>query len=435
MKKNWKISRILSGALLIGALGALPYAYSAADKTYEQLKILVDILTYIRDNYVEEADVKKLIYGAAHGMVRTLDPFSQFMDPEAHKEIKTETEGQFGGLGIRIGLRDNWLTVITPMPGTPAYKAGILPGDRVIKINDETTQDVAIYDAVKKLRGAPGTKVTITVARAPNSQGSSAPWTTQDFTLVREIIKIESIQGRLLDEKAGIGYLRIIEFNAHTSEDVAQAMKDMSKKGMQALVLDLRNNPGGLLSGAVEVAQDFLGDNKLIVYTQGRRSENHQEFRSSSKAVYQDLPMVVLVNKGSASGSEIVAGALQDHKRAIVIGSRTFGKASVQSVIPLQDGSGLRLTVAKYYTPSGKAIQRDDKGTTGGIEPDISIQVPWETEAKLQNQFDEIYTPGKEPAPATKKEDRVKDEILERAVELLKARDVLVNLKPKQGRE
>lgn len=433
MKKNRKISKVLAGVLMIGALGVLPYAYSAADKTYEQLKILVDILTYIRDNYVEEADTKKLIYGAAHGMVRTLDPFSQFMDPDAHKEIKTETEGQFGGLGIRIGLRDNWLTVITPMPGTPAYKAGILPGDRIIKINDESTQDAVLYDAVKKLRGSPGTKVTITVARAPNSQGSTAPWTTQDFTLVREIVKIETIQSRLLDEPAGIGYLRIIEFNAHTSEDVARHLKDLGKKGLQALVLDLRNNPGGLLSGAVEVAQDFLGDGKLIVYTQGRRSENHQEFRASSKALYQDLPLVVLVNKGSASGSEIVAGALQDNRRAIVIGSRTFGKASVQSVIPLQDGSGLRLTVAKYYTPSGKAIQRDEKGTTGGIEPDISIQVSWETEVKLQTQFDEIYSPGKDPVLSTKKEDRVKDEILDRAVELLKARDVLATLKPPKG--
>ncbi|MBI4387254.1 MAG: S41 family peptidase [Elusimicrobia bacterium] len=428
-KGRWRLKWVLGGALALTGAWTLPAALAAADRTYEQLKILVDILDYIKDNYVEEIDSTKLIYGAASGMVRALDPFSQFMEPDVHKDIRTETEGQFGGLGIRIGMKDNWPTVITPLPGTPAYRLGVLPNDRIVKIEGQSTKDMTLVDAVKRLRGAPGTKVALTVAREP--EAAIKEWTTQDFTITREIIKIESTHSKMLD--GGVGYLRITEFSANTNKDVRAALTDLRKQGMTTLVLDERNNPGGLLSAAVEVAAQFVGDNKIIVYTQGRRPDSRQDFRSNARAPFSNLPMVVLVNEGSASGSEIVAGALQDHHRAVVIGARTFGKASVQSVIPLADGSGLRLTVAKYYTPSGRSIHRDEKKDTGGIVPDIVVSVPRDVEIKLQAQQDEIFTPGKKPESPVKSEDRVRDEALDRALEILKAREVLANLKLNEG--
>ncbi|MCX5790165.1 MAG: S41 family peptidase [Elusimicrobia bacterium] len=431
MKRDTVRKLIFAGAIGFAAVQVLPAVTAAADRTYEQLKILVDILDYIKENYVDEVETQKLIYGAATGMVKTLDPFSQFMEPEVHKDIKTETEGQFGGLGIRIAMdKDGWLSVITPLPGTPAFRLGVLPNDRIIKIEGETTKDMTLVDAVKKLRGAPGTKVTLTVAREPEGEKNAA-WTTHDFTLVREIIKIDSVRSRMLPE--AVGYVRITEFSAHTPEDLLKALNDLKKQGATSLVLDLRNNPGGLLSAAVEVGADFLSDGKLIVYTQGRRAENRQDFKANAKAPYGSTPMVVLINRGSASGSEIVAGALQDHHRAVVIGDRSFGKASVQSVIPLSDGSGLRLTVARYYTPSGRSIARDEKKDTGGIAPDIMVTVSRETELKLMAQSDEIYAPGQKPKSAAKPEEQVKDEVLERAMEILKAREVLGNLKVREG--
>ena len=266
-------------------------------------------------------------------------------------------------------------------------------------------------------------------ARQPKEPNKD--WTTQDFTLEREVIKIQSVQSRVLSDK--VGYLRVIEFSAHTAEDVRKSLETLQKGGVNALVLDLRNNPGGLLTAAVDVASDFLGENKLIVYTQGRRAESRQDFRSASRAEFAGLPMVVLVNGGSASGSEIVAGALQDHKRAVIVGDRTFGKASVQSVIPLADGSGLRLTVAKYYTPNGRSIQRDEKKDTGGIVPDIVIPVTHETEMKLQAQSEEVYSKDSKPKSAVKDEEQVQDAVLGRAMELLKAREVLGNLKLSGG--
>ncbi|MBI3505105.1 MAG: S41 family peptidase [Proteobacteria bacterium] len=430
MNINWTKRRLAVG-LAVGMAGVwvLPKVYAAADRTYEQLKILVDILDYIKENYVDEIDTQKLIYGAAGGMVKTLDPFSQFMEPDVHKDIKTETEGQFGGLGIRIGMKDGWPSVITPLPGTPAYRLGVLPNDRIIKIEEKSTKDMSLTDAVKKLRGAPGSKVKITIAREPEE--AKKEWTTHDFTITREVIKIESVYHKMLADK--VGYVRITEFSANTQEDTLSALNDLKKQGMTSFILDERNNPGGLLAAAVEVASDFIGDSKLVVYTQGRHAENRQDFRANARAPFGTVPMVVLVNEGSASGSEIVAGALQDHHRAVVLGQRTFGKATVQSVIPLSDGSGLRLTVARYYTPAGRSIHRDEEKNTGGIMPDIVVPVPRELAIKLQMQQDEIYSPGQQPKSNTKPEDKVKDEVLERAMEILKAREVLANLKMREG--
>lgn len=390
-------------------------AASNIDKTLEQLKILAEIFDYVQQNYVMEKSDKELVYGAAHGLVRTLDPFSQFLEPEAHKNMQTETEGQFGGLGIRIEMRDDWLTVMTPIPETPAYRAGILPGDRIIKIEGESTQGINLNDAVKKLRGAPGTQVTITIVH----EGVKEP---QDITLTREIIKIESVmRPQMLDNR--IGYVKLNEFNAKTDGDMVKALKTLKEQGMESLILDLRNNPGGLLNVAVSVTKKFLGGKKLIVYTEGRKTER-VEYRADESAPFENIPMVILVNGGSASGSEIVAGALQDHQRALILGTTTFGKASVQSVIPLSDGSGLRLTTAKYYTPNGRAIQRDEKTGQGGIGPDIIVEVPREIEIKLRRQQEEVYAKDRPPQSVVKKEEQVEDLPLKRAVELLKARAV-----------
>jgi len=406
-----------------------PVLRSAGDQTYEDMKMLIEVLNLIRDNYVQEIDIKKLVYGAASGMVRTLDPFSQFLEPDAHKEMKTETEGEFGGLGIRIAIRDNILTVITPLPGTPAYRQGVLPGDRVIKIDGESTQDITIEQAVKKLRGSPGSKVTLTIGREGEKE-------LKEFVLTRELIKIESIKSKMLDST--IGYIRLTEFTQRSALDFDMALKALQAKGMANLVVDLRNNPGGLLNVAVDVCRLFVGESKLIVYTEGRRQPK-QEFRADATAAYAAVPMVILVNHGSASGSEIFAGCMQDYHRAVILGSETFGKGSVQSVIPLADGSGLRLTTAKYYTPSGRTFHRDEKTGKGGITPDILIEVPRDVEVKLQSQEEEIYGKAKTETKDKAKEkdagkegkdkDIVRDEALDRAQEILKSREIFIKSK------
>jgi carboxyl-terminal processing protease len=328
------------------------------------------------------------------------------------------------------------------------------PGDKIIKIEGESTKAMIIDDAIKKLRGAPGTKVSITIARESEEKG--ADWINKDITLVRELIKTENVKSKILEGK--IGYIKTIEFTGHVVDDFTRVLEDLKKQGIEGLIIDLRYDPGGLLSASVDIAKLFLDNNKMIVYTKGRKPENYQEFRASAQAPYADLPLVILVNRYSASASEIVAGAMQDNKRAVIIGERTYGKASVQSMIPLSDKSALRLTIARYYTPLGRSIHRDEKKNTGGITPDIEVKVNLETEKKLIQQAEEFYYPGKEPkAPGEaatkqvdkkspgaqaeegynpakesrekKKEDLVSDEVLDRAVELLKAREVLGNLK------
>jgi len=389
-------------------------ARSAVEDGFRQIALLVDILQTIREQYVDDVEQKTVVYGAAAGMARVLDPFSQFMEPAALKEMRTETQGQFGGLGIRIAVRDNWLTVITPMPDTPAYRLGVLPGDKIIQIENTSTQGMGVEDAVNLLRGKPGTKVTVHIAR----EGDKEP---RVFTITREIIRIQSVRSVLVEP--AIGYIRLSEFIETSAADLGKALKELKAKGMRSLVLDLRNNPGGLLSSAVDVSKLFLADGKLIVYTQGR-VQPRQDFLADSRAPFGDVPLAVLVNGGSASASEIVTGAVQDHRRGVIIGSETFGKGSVQSVIPLEDGSALRLTVAKYYTPAGRSIHRDEKTKAGGVTPDIVIAVSKETEAKLYAQADEIYSKDKAPRSVVKDEDRVKDEVLERAVQILKAEAV-----------
>jgi carboxyl-terminal processing protease len=418
--------RKIVSAAVIGALSlvlsytVIPPVRATVDKTYDQLRLLVDVMGLIQESYVEPRENKELLTGALHGMVRTLDPFSQYMEPKIYKEMKTETEGEFGGLGIRISIKNELLTVITPIPGTPAYRAGVLPEDKILKVDGKNIQGISIEDAVEMLRGAPGTKVTVSIYR----EGNKEP---VDYTLTREIIKIETIRSRMIDKE--IGYVQLTEFSANSEKDLSRALTALQKQGMKSLVFDLRNNPGGLLDIAVDVCKEFVGDGKLIVYTQGRQKETRRDYYTQGRAPFGKMPIVVLVNRGSASGSEIVAGAIQDLKRGLIVGTTTFGKGSVQSVFPFPDGSALRLTTAKYFTPAGRSIHRDEKTGKGGIIPDVLIDVPKEVEAKLYVQAEQIYANGKEPQSAIKKEERVDDAVLDKAVQLLKTRQMFTSLK------
>jgi len=344
-------------------------------KNYEALKVFSDVLTIIQKNYVEEIDLKNLVYNAIKGMVANLDPHSSFMPPETYKELQVETKGSFGGLGLEITSKDGILTVVTPIEDTPADRAGIKPGDKIIKIENEFTRDMSLMDAVKKMRGTPGTKVKITIVR----EGMKEP---KEYPLERAIIKIKSVKYKLIEDR--YGYIRIAQFQEDTTREFKRALKDLdsSKPPLQGLILDLRRDPGGLLDQAVNVSDEFL-DSGLIVSTEGRIESQQMKFYAKKGGDRHDYPLVVLVNAGSASGSEIVAGALQDHGRAVVVGTQTFGKGTVQTIIPLNDGSGLRLTTAKYYTPNHRSIQEK------GVTPDIIVEdkVPVEAPAGEKPQY------------------------------------------------
>ena len=328
-----------------------------ATETYEELKTFSEVLTQVQKNYVDETKVKDLVQGAIRGMLSTLDPHSAYMTPDMYKEMQVETKGEFGGVGIQIGVKENRLAVIAPIEGTPAYRAGIKAGDFITKVNDETTKDLTLMDAVQKMRGPKGSKVNLTIQR----DGTPDPL---QFTLVRDTIKIESVKSKVLDN---IGYVRLTQFQESTGRDLSKVLKQFKDQKLQSTILDLRNNPGGLLTAAVEVSEQFLPGGKLVVYTKGRESKK-DEWIAKGKDQMDDSPMIILVNEGSASASEIVAGALQDYGRAVIVGTTSFGKGSVQTILPLGDGSGLRLTTAKYYTPKGRSIQ------STGITPDIVVK-------------------------------------------------------------
>ena len=330
---------------------------------YDRIKTFAEALSLIKKNYVEDVEDKDLLYGAVKGMLISLDPHSSFMTPDIYTEMKIDTKGEFGGLGIQISIKDNMLTVIAPIEDTPAYRLGVKAGDKIIKINDESTKDMSIYDAVSKLRGPKGTSVTITIIRKDLEEA-------KDITIIRDIIEIKSVKSRMLDDD--IGYIKLLQFQQKTSDNLAEALKSLEEEKYNSLILDLRNNPGGLLNSSVDVAGQFLPPEKLVVSIKGREGDE-TEFKTSVKGGNNKFNMIVLVNGGSASASEIVAGALQDWGRAVVLGTQTFGKGSVQTVIPLSDGSALRLTTARYYTPKGRSIQ------TTGIEPDIIVKLKTKT--------------------------------------------------------
>ena len=327
---------------------------------YNKLKVFSEILSLIESNYVDPTKNDSMIEGAISGMVKSLDPHTSYMSPVSYKEMQVETTGKFGGLGIEISIRDGVLTVVSPIEDTPAFRVGIKPGDKIIKIEDESTLDMTLQDAVSRLRGETGTPINITVFR----KSFKAP---KEFTIVRDIIKVRSVTNKLYEDD--IGYIKIRSFSKNTSNDLDKALAELKQKGITKLILDVRNNPGGLLNQAVEVTDRFLNRENLIVYTKGRSDEQNMRFTSHDKVAGVSYPMIILVNGGSASASEIVAGALQDLNRAIILGTTTFGKGSVQTIIPLSDGSALRLTTARYYTPSGRVIQAN------GIKPDILVEM------------------------------------------------------------
>jgi len=351
---------LVSGIILLhGRFGSVKAGTDNTDEVYENIEIFTEVLRQIQENYVEPKDPKELIQGAIKGMVQSLDPHSSFLTKEEHQELLIETKGSFSGVGIEISMRDNMLTVVAPIEGSPAYKAGIRAGDRIIKINDDPTADMSLSEAVKRIRGKRGTKVRLTVIR----EGEDKPI---EFTIVRDVIPLRSVRyDRLTPE---IGYVRISTFQSKTTKDLAKALNELEKNdSLKGLILDLRNNPGGLLSQAIEVSDLFL-DSGVIVSTRGRNQSQNMEVRAHKNRKPRNYPIIVLVNSGSASASEIVAGALQDNRKALILGTKTFGKGSVQTILSLSDGSGLRLTTARYYTPSGRSIQ------LSGIIPDIELK-------------------------------------------------------------
>ncbi|WP_305046714.1 S41 family peptidase [Geoalkalibacter sp.] len=398
----------------------------AGPAEYQELDLFTDVLALVRKSYVEEVPLKDLIQGAINGMLAALDPHSSFLPPEMYQEMKIDTRGEFGGLGIEISIRDGILTIVAPIEDTPAHRAGLKAGDQILKIEDRFTKDMSIMDAVKLMRGKPGTAVTITIMRDLFEK-------PQEFTLKREIIKVRSIRSQTLED--GFGYLRITQFQERTADDLHKALAQLRKENqgvLQGLVLDLRNNPGGLLDQAVEVADAFLREG-LIVYTEGREPASQLRFSARKSGSEPDYPMVVLINGGSASASEIVAGALQDHRRAVVMGTQSFGKGSVQTIIPLGDQSGLRLTTARYFTPNGTSIQ------ARGITPDILVHPMEVSEAAEENHLREKdleqHMDGAAPTegePQFQLDEQLrKDYQLMRALDLLKGWQLLKKLDPK----
>jgi carboxyl-terminal processing protease len=358
-----KLALIVITCVLMGGLifvgGKDRHVTAGTAEVYENIEIFTEVLRQIEKNYVEPQDPQKLIYGAIKGMVQSLDPHSSFLTKEEHQELLIETKGSFTGVGIEITVRDNVLTVVSPIEGTPADEAGIEAGDQIIGIDDKPTNDMTLTDAVKNIRGPKGTKVKLTVRR----EGAEKPL---EFSITRDVIPLKSVRSHLLTPD--IGYVRISSFQSKTDEDLTSALEKIEDgRALKGLILDVRNNPGGLLTQAIKVSDLFL-DSGLIVSTRGRDDSQNMEVPANRNEHPRNYPIIVLVNGGSASASEIVAGALQDNKRALVLGTKTFGKGSVQTILPLSDGSGLRLTTAKYYTPSGKSIQ------LSGITPDIKVE-------------------------------------------------------------
>ena len=334
---------------------------AVARDSYERLEAFTNVLSIVQKNYVDEVSTQQLIEGAINGMLVGLDPHSAYLTPDLYKELQVDTKGSFGGLGIEITVRNGILTVVSPIEDTPAFRGGVKPGDQIIKIEGEFTKDLSLIDAVKKMRGPRGTKITLTLRR-------EGVQNLIDVVLTRELIKIQSVKSRMLEK--GYAYIRVTQFQERTDEDLESAIRNLGKESggsLAGVVLDLRNNPGGLLTQAVRVSDVFL-DSGLIVYTEGRLEGQKQRYFAHKRKTHSEFPMVVIVNGGSASAAEIVAGALQDHRRALVLGTQTFGKGSVQTILPLDDSSALRLTTARYYTPSGRSIQAT------GITPDIIME-------------------------------------------------------------
>ncbi|MHB1843639.1 MAG: S41 family peptidase [Deltaproteobacteria bacterium] len=380
-----------AGALVVGLVSAAP---AVAGSLYRELDVFTRVLADIENNYVETVDEKRLVYGAIRGMLATLDPHSLFMDPQQYQQMKADTTGEFGGLGLEVTLRGGTLVVVSPIDDTPAARAGMEPGDQILQIDGVSTRDISLSQAIEKMQGPPGTKVELLLLR----HGFAQP---RPISIVREHIRINPVDARLVD--GSVGYVRVRSFQDRTDGYLKVALERLHAEAggaLTGLVLDLRNNPGGLLDQAVRVADRFL-ESGIIVTTEGRNREHVEKELAHARDTEPNYPMIVLVNGGSASASEIVAGALQDHGRAVILGTQTFGKGSVQTVIELPDGSGLKLTVAKYYTPKHRSIQEE------GITPDVVVrQVAASGEDEPQGPRERdlpnhLRHEGPAPAPAT----------------------------------
>lgn len=392
MRSKLRQAGLIFIGLCAGVLISLNFPANAdkADQAplpMEELRALADVFNAIKQGYVEPVEDKRLITEAISGMLTGLDPHSAYLDAEAFKDLQVGTQGEFGGLGIEVGMEDGFVKVISPIEDTPAFRAGVKAGDLIVKLDDTSVKGMTLADAVKQMRGKPGTKIVLTIAR----EGADRPVV---ITIVREVIRVRSVKSKLVEP--GFGYVRVAQFQEATASSLAEHLEKMYKKNnkpLEGLVLDLRNDPGGLLHGAVGVAAAFLPKDALIVSTDGRTPDAKRKYLASpddylrgSRRDYLDklpaqvktVPMVVLVNAGSASASEIVAGALQDHKRAVVLGTQTFGKGSVQTILPLNNDTAIKLTTARYYTPSGRSIQAK------GIEPDIVVEDPQDRSANLR---------------------------------------------------
>lgn len=419
MKRRIKVLFFIAMLISLSSIATGGYEEIKKDKLvrskedlYAQVELFSDAISIIRSDYVDEVESKKLIYGAMKGMLASLDDFSSFLEPDEYKEIRLETKGEFGGIGIEISMKDGIITIVAPMAGTPAESAGLRAGDKIVRIDGKITKKMSLNDAVKMMRGDPRTMVTLTIWREKEER-------ILDIAVKRDIIKIKSIKrASLIEEK--IGYIKLVEFQENTPRDLEETLKRLETEGMDSLILDLRNNPGGLLDAAASVAEKFLPKDVTIVSIKSRTPSQNVVFKSKGIFQYRSFPMVVLVNEGSASASEIVAGAIQDNKRGIVLGTKTFGKASVQAVIPLKDGSALRLTSASYFTPNGKMIRNQ------GIIPDVVVEKV-ETKDKAKAEDVDIFKRLEEkkadeiPKTVLKREDIERDNQLERAMDLMKA--------------
>jgi carboxyl-terminal processing protease len=439
LKTGAAVALLLITGLVIYDRSPVGNAQAYDDSSYDQIRLFSEALSIVQKNYVEEPETRDLVRGAIEGMLSSLDPHSSFMDPDMFKEMQIDTQGEFQGIGITIGIRDNILTVIAPIDDTPAFRAGLLAGDKIVMIEDKPTKDMTLMEAVKLMRGPKGTDVTISIVR----EGEQAPI---KFTITRDVIPLLSV--KVKDVDPDVGYIRITNFQKKTSSEFEEALlKIREEKGdsFKGLVLDLRNNPGGLLVSAIEIADYFI-DSGPIVSTKGRLPNQNFSYNAKLKGTEPDYPMVVLVNGGSASASEIVAGALQDYRKAILIGGTTFGKGSVQTIYPLLDGSGMRVTTARYFTPSGRSIQAT------GIEPDIKVvnnggdqtSGLFRREKDLtghleNNQLDESDVPdmpdGENGPPVLDiiPENPAEDAQLQRAIDLLKGLDLFKVLNAVSG--
>ena len=422
MFSKWRQIGLVTLGILVGVMISLNYSAVAqrgglSPLPVEEMRAFTDVFEAIKRNYVEPVEDKKLFTEAINGMLTGLDPHSAYLDQDAFREMQVGTQGEFGGLGIEVGMEDGFVKVVAPIDDTPAARAGLKPGDLIIKLDDTAVKGMSLNDAVKRMRGKPNTKITLTVVR----KGEAAPF---PVTLTRAVIKIQSVKAKMLEPD--FGYVRISQFQEHTGELLVKSIDALYKQNQQplkGLVLDLRNDPGGLLNGAVAVSAAFLQQNSLVVYTDGRtddakmkltangehylRGRTREDFLQKLPPEVKTVPMVVLVNGGSASASEIVAGALQDHKRATILGTQTFGKGSVQTIMPLGNSTAIKLTTARYYTPNGRSIQAK------GITPDFLVEDPFNPsdqatrmrEADLGRHLSGDKLDSGTPAPATKPED------------------------------